>query len=1288
MATPSKTIKIGKYDVIDLIGRGGMGVVYKAKDPVLDRLVAIKMMNVDVHENTDFLERFYREAKSTASLRHPNIVTVYDLGEYQNRPFLVMEYLEGHSLESLLRARRPMTVLEKINVIVEVCQGLGYAHQHGIIHRDIKPANIMVSNDGGVKIVDFGIARLGDNTLTRTGQIVGSLYYMPPEQLRDRPVDARADIYSTGVVLYHLLTYALPFEGETTASTLAKIVADEPPPFRQFALTYPPELEAITRRALSKERDQRFPTAEAFAAALTEVLEGFKQASIHEYLTKAELLQQSNQLQQAQDYLLKVLKLDRQHAAAARQLSALRARLQALRSAERAQYLTEQAEDAYARDEFDAALALLNQAIELCNTPELQTLRKNIEDAKGVAEVVSKAVARAEAAQRAGDLDSAKNAIDSAISRRPNDSKIRVLGRAIERDLEERERQRQVEGLLDEARRQMSGRKFTAALNLLREAQKLDPSTPQLRTLLEKLAAEHQQEKQRREIERLNREVQEAIDRDDYKAASARAAAGLAKFPNETGLARLKELADTQVEIAAQKEFARTQISAAQHLLDTGQTQRALDVIEKALQKIPQNARLESLRTLIQDRILKERAAADKATSLRQANEAISLGRYPNAIQILDAARLRFVDTADVDELLRFSRDQQAKARRREAIDSAMRETQRLLAEQDFEGAVGLLEKAAGQLRSEDIDLLLLQARDQRDAFRREVEAAIAKGNTLLEEGAIANAREFLNSRPYSYRQSTDFRDLLERAESTPIPSLHDGSSEDEAALVFASPAKPVLTETKLPPPWRRKPAVLAAAALAVALAGLMIWWLKPAEAYLTVRAMSEGHPLSGAQVSIDDKDSGKTGADGTVQVRATPGQHRVQVTADGYRAYSDNSTLKLSERKSVTARLEPNPLAPTPPPAPGVKVGTLVVQSNLAGADVFIDGQLKGVTGPDNKFRLELDPRTYKLQVKKSGYQDSPQQRIEIVVNQEKPVTLNLVTSSEGATPALPADAYLIIQSSPGAEVRVDGRTLGKVSRRGGLSVKVNPGTRHVQVNLDGYDSWSGSATLVAGDHKNIQAVLRPKVVAKLPEPPKPAATGTFSASAAEIDEGQSAQLVWNTRNASEVSIDPEASGLGPKGSIKVSPPKTTTYTLIAKGAGGEYRATAEIVVRPKRTADSNTVSLLSGGSADAAAIKELLYKFSQAYGDCKELMALWPSLTPGQCRAVEESTRKLKQTRLKDNCPGSPNIYGDAADWNCIETVTYLDGTERKATKPLKMAFRFKKKNGVWYVDSHSVK
>jgi serine/threonine protein kinase len=154
--------KIGKYDVIDVIGRGGMGIVYRANDPFLDRVVAIKMMTISYADYPDLLQRFYREAKATANLTHPNIVTVYELGEHEGSPYMAMQYLEGASLETLIRSHQQTPLLQKIDIIIQACHGLAYAHQQGLVHRDIKPGNIMVLKDGGVKIVDFGIARIGD----------------------------------------------------------------------------------------------------------------------------------------------------------------------------------------------------------------------------------------------------------------------------------------------------------------------------------------------------------------------------------------------------------------------------------------------------------------------------------------------------------------------------------------------------------------------------------------------------------------------------------------------------------------------------------------------------------------------------------------------------------------------------------------------------------------------------------------------------------------------------------------------------------------------------------------------------------------------------------------------------------------------------------------------------------------------------------------------------------------------------------------------------------------------
>ncbi len=194
MASSPFPAKIGKYDVLGVIGRGGMGVVYQARDPHLDRRVAIKMITGTFSENADMLKRFFREAQSLGSLQHPNIVTVFDLGDLAGTPYFVMEYLEGEGLDCVLANRRPLNLLEKLSIMVQVCNGLGYAHRRGVIHRDIKPANIMMCKDGGIKIFDFGIAHAGQTTVTRTGEVIGTLRYMAPEQV-ELEVSRRADRY-------------------------------------------------------------------------------------------------------------------------------------------------------------------------------------------------------------------------------------------------------------------------------------------------------------------------------------------------------------------------------------------------------------------------------------------------------------------------------------------------------------------------------------------------------------------------------------------------------------------------------------------------------------------------------------------------------------------------------------------------------------------------------------------------------------------------------------------------------------------------------------------------------------------------------------------------------------------------------------------------------------------------------------------------------------------------------------------------------------------------------------
>ncbi len=261
--------KIGKYTVIERIGRGGMGYVYRAHDPILKRDVAIKTMLKDVSDDDELRNRFMREAQSAGGLRHPNVVTIYDLGEDETgTPYIAMEFLTGTDLEHIIKGKIELPLLRKLDIIIQTCQGLGYAHANGIVHRDIKTANIRLLDNGEAKIMDFGIAKMTASQFTRTGMIMGTPHYMAPEQIRGEKVDGRADIFSLAVVLYELLVYRKPFAGDNPTSVLFKIIHEDPEPLVDAQFSPPEGLEAIVSRAMAKKPDGRYQTCEEMAEDL------------------------------------------------------------------------------------------------------------------------------------------------------------------------------------------------------------------------------------------------------------------------------------------------------------------------------------------------------------------------------------------------------------------------------------------------------------------------------------------------------------------------------------------------------------------------------------------------------------------------------------------------------------------------------------------------------------------------------------------------------------------------------------------------------------------------------------------------------------------------------------------------------------------------------------------------------------------------------------------------------------------------------------------------------------
>ena len=249
--------RIGNFEVVSQIGSGGMGSVYLGRDPELGRQVAIKVIREEVRDQ-EVLDRFFREARAAAALRHPNIITVYASGQHDHQPYMAMEFVDGESLADLIKSRRTVPLSDKISYLEQICAGLHVAHRAGIVHRDIKPANIMVDREGVVRILDFGIARIEGSAMTQDGSMMGSLNYMSPEQMLGRPVDHRSDIFSVGSLAYELLCYQQAFKGGLNDGLLHRLPHEAPPSLARLYPDLPPALERVVMRALEKAPEKRF----------------------------------------------------------------------------------------------------------------------------------------------------------------------------------------------------------------------------------------------------------------------------------------------------------------------------------------------------------------------------------------------------------------------------------------------------------------------------------------------------------------------------------------------------------------------------------------------------------------------------------------------------------------------------------------------------------------------------------------------------------------------------------------------------------------------------------------------------------------------------------------------------------------------------------------------------------------------------------------------------------------------------------------------------------------------
>jgi len=284
--------QIGKYKILGEIGQGAMGVVYKAHDPILNRDVAIKTISATLGADDDLRKRFHREAQAAARLNHPNIITVFDFGEEHGKIYMAMELLEGTDLKDVMSSGQLPTLDDKLAIMEQILDGLAFAHAKEIVHRDLKPGNIHIQPNGQIKIMDFGLARLGSSEMTQAGVVMGTPNYMSPEQVLGERVDSRSDIFAMGAVFYELLTTHKPFEAESMHGVLFQVVHKDPQAIRKWAPDLPPVLVQVVEKCLVKDKTKRFQNAGELREAVMEA----RQALLHGRISEATLDMESGKV--------------------------------------------------------------------------------------------------------------------------------------------------------------------------------------------------------------------------------------------------------------------------------------------------------------------------------------------------------------------------------------------------------------------------------------------------------------------------------------------------------------------------------------------------------------------------------------------------------------------------------------------------------------------------------------------------------------------------------------------------------------------------------------------------------------------------------------------------------------------------------------------------------------------------------------------------------------------------------------------------------------------------------
>ncbi len=785
--------KIGKFEIIGELGRGAMGVVYRGKDPFIGRTVAIKTITGNFTDNPDLLERFYREARAAGGLQHPNIVTIYDMGEDNGTPYIAMELLEGDDLSHMVEKEKedggqnPLPASIKLNYIVQVCRALEFAHKRNIVHRDIKPGNIVVTNDGTVKVVDFGIARLTDTSSTSSGMLIGTIDYMSPEQIRGEKVDGRSDIWAVGVMMYEILTYTKPFQGGNITAVMFAIVSQEPKSLLDLRPDLPPELDEVMRRIFKKEPAERYQNMDELLGQLEPIVRRMQQESVGELVTQSENLLKKGELQRAKELLKQALVLDTSHLHAKTLLDRVNSEIRRSEVLPKLGEIVAKAEQHLqagnledARREADAALHLDSNFM-----PARELLGK-VQEAAMQAQIVQSGMREARQRLAEGSLTEADQSLEKVLKAAPDNQDAQSLRKQIAEEKDRREKRRHLTDGVQRVRQLWTGQQFDEALKLLGELDRSFPGEAEVAKLLEAVRADQSQD----EIQKALGEARKLLGAQSFNEALGTLDRLLQRHPNESAAAKLRELVLEERSEHARQLRLQKELESLKRLVNEEKFQDAISNGEALLKEYPEDFELGRLVDFAKTQRAQQDVLRRRQTRHQEINNFVQAGNFDGAVTACQEALKEFQGDAEFKQRLDQVTTQQKESKNRERqklLDERLRTMRQAIERGDLTGAIDMGNRTVVQTgKDTDLTKLIEMAKQERSLrdLRRNHDEQTLKAIDLLEDKKFDEAAKILRVLDRDELMDQRVPALLRAAEDRRVPT------KEELTLMRSKPGQ------------------------------------------------------------------------------------------------------------------------------------------------------------------------------------------------------------------------------------------------------------------------------------------------------------------------------------------------------------------------------------------------------------------------------------------------------------------------------------------------------------------